>query len=211
MLKSGRVLAILVSVAVAALGLSASALAKEKPPVEFEASATGKTKDVALNTQIFKFKPYTVKCKEASSTGTVEETKFTTLADKVTFKGCTYGHKAEAKVSPIEFEFSSEEGAFTIVNEPTITLVQSKCTITIEEGQTVGEEHRAVSYATKGEMPARELEIKTKVHLIEHGTEGGISYTFGKVCEKFEESSGENGVYEGNLLDELVKGELFVT
>lgn len=217
MFGAGSRLSILVSVVVAGLGVSAlaaPALAKEKTPQEFEASAAGKTKGVSLGRQEFRFKPlpFTIKCAEATSTGSIEATKSDTLLDKVTFKECKYGRKGEARVTPFEIEFSSE-GTFTIVNAPKITLVQLPCTIEIEEGQTVGEEAKRppVTFTNKGEAPDRRLEIKTKVHPIEHGEEGGIAYEFGKVCSDFENKSGEGGIYSGNLIDEVVNGELAVS
>lgn len=217
MFGAGSRLSILASVAVAALGLSAlsaPALAKEKTPQEFEASAAAKTKGASLGPQEFRFAPlpFTIKCAEAISTGSIEATKSDTLKDKVTFKECKYGHKGEARVTPFEFEFSSE-GTFTIANAPKITLVQSDCTVEIEEGQTVGEEAKRppVTYTNKGEAPDRRLEIKTKVHPTEHGAAGGIAYEFGKLCAEFENKSGEGGIYSGDLLDEIVNGELAVS
>lgn len=181
---------------------------KEEVPKEFEASKSGKTLDEGVGIIQFKFKPYTIKCTEAPSTGEVTEGKFTSFVDKVRLSGCSYGRKAEARVTPIEFEFNSN-GTFSIVNEVKFTLVASKCTILVEE-QEVGEEEsrkKNVTYADKGSK----LEIKTKIHLKEHGEEGGIAYEFGKVCEKFEEPSGENGQLKGNLLDEVQEGILGIS
>lgn len=178
---------------------------KEEVPKEFEASKSGKTLDEGVGVQEFKFKPYTIKCTTAPSSGEVTEGKSKALVDKVKLGGCSYGKKAEARVTPIEFEFLSN-GMFKILNEVKFTLMASKCTILIEP-QEVGEEEsrkKNVTYADKG----TKLEIKTKIHLKEHGEEGGLSYEFGKVCEKFEEPSGENGQYKGTLLDEVSEGTL---
>jgi hypothetical protein len=128
--------------------------------------------------------------------------------DKVKFDECSYGRKAEATVNPIEFEFLSN-GHFNILNEVKFRLIASKCTINVEP-QEVGEEesrHKDVTYANKG----GELKIKTSVHLVEEGESGGLAYEFGRVCEKFEEPSGENGIYKGSLLDGLESGTLGIS
>jgi hypothetical protein len=199
--------------ALAFAAVAAPAMAKKEEVLrEFEASASGKTKGEGVGVQEFKFKPYTIKCTEAPSSGEVTEGKFNALVDKVKLGGCSYGRKAEAKVTPIEFEFLSN-GTFKILNEVKFTLVASKCTIVLEP-QTVGEEesrHKNVSYSDRGSEAGKELEIKTSVKTTEHGESGGIAYEFGGICEKFEEPSGEGGKYKGSLLDELEKGTLGVS
>jgi hypothetical protein len=203
---------VLVLVVVFAAVVAPAMAKKEEVVQEFEASAAGKTKGEGSGTQEFKFKPYTIKCTEAPSSGEVTETKFKALVDKVKLGGCTYGRKAEAKVTPIEFEFLSN-GTFKILNEVKFTLVASKCTIVIEP-QTIGEEEsrrKNVSYANEGGESGKKLEIKTNVKTTEHGESDGISYEFGKICEKFEEPSGEGGKYKGTLVDELEKGTLGIS
>jgi hypothetical protein len=208
-MRLGRLSAGLLTSVIAFAVIAAPASArKEEVPKEFEASAAGKTAGVGTGIQEFKFKPYTIKCKTATSTGEVTEVKFKALVDKVKFEECSYGRKAEASVNPIEFEFLSN-GHFNILNEVKFRLIASKCTINVEP-QEVGEEesrHKDVTYANKG----GELKIKTSVHLVEEGESGGLAYEFGRVCEKFEEPSGENGIYKGSLLDGLESGTLGIS
>ena len=202
---SAGLLTTVIAFAVTAVPASAK---REILPKEFEASISGKTADVAVGVQEFKFKPYTIKCKTATSTGEVTEGKLTALVDKVKYGGCTYGRKAEATVNQIEFEFLGN-GNFKILNEVKFRLIASKCTINVEP-QEVGEEElrkKEVTYS----KDRSSLKIATDVHLTEEGQAGGLAYEFGRVCEKFEEPSGENGIYKGTLLDTLEGGTLGVS
>jgi hypothetical protein len=208
------VAAILSAVAVA------PALAKEMVEREFEASAGGKTTNVSLGPQQFKFGIFKITCAGASSTGEATAGKSTELKDKVSFDECSTGKgkgKSEATLKAWEVEFFSN-GTFEILNEPKISLPAAKCTIDVESG-TVGEEElkkKPVSYKTvepkKEEVKPRKLEIKVDVKPLHH-EEDGIDWEYSehKPCGKLEEVSGENGSWKGSLLDEAKEGELSIS
>lgn len=199
--------------AVASAAIAAPALAKKEPepPKEFESSGGTKVKGEATGVTLFRFKPYKVKCTEAKVKGEQPEGKSGTLKATVKYENCFYGKHAEATFGNVEYEFLGN-GEFKIVNEPVITLKQSKCTITLS-AQTVGEEAKkppATYSQGVGAEGGKAIGIAMKVKSTEHGESGGLSYEFGKVCEKFEEPSGEGGTMKGSLLEELPKGNILL-
>ena len=165
-MRLARITAVGAAVGCVFAAAAAPALAKkEEVPKEFEATVGGKTKDVSLGSQQFRFGPYKITCSSATSTGEATAGMSTTLIDKVSFSECVSGKGKKATpatMKPWEVEFDSD-GLFEIVNEPKITIEAASCTIDIESGE-VGEEelhHKPVTYKTrepkKGEVAPKKL------------------------------------------------------
>jgi hypothetical protein len=214
-----RMVAVTAVGAAMALGASAApALATkiEEPPKEFEASASGKTKIASAGLQLFRFKAFeekpktiTVKCHSAAGSGTVTEGKSAAMKMTVTFGECESRKRSKVKASPVEIEYFSD-GRFKILSELVFSLEGViPCTIKIG-AQSVNEETKKppILFTNVALGETKDLGISTKTHL--HEGEEGIEYEIGCAGEELS-VSGENGVYKGTLIAELIKGSLGIS
>jgi hypothetical protein len=185
---------------------------------EFTASATGATKGETIGTQVFRLKPLTIKCTKGKSTGTVTALKSPTLVDEVKYTKCTAFGTPVRFLTPVVFEFNSN-GTVKITNTVEIRISAIKCVATIEP-QALPKEptskskpitYSPLTFKGKGKRfeekfpnGQKKLVIAAKVAKKE-----GIAYSLaGGLCSELEEPAGEEGSYSGELLDELVEGEL---
>jgi hypothetical protein len=199
-----------------ALALAAPTMAQE-----FIASATGPTRGVGISVQTFRFKPFTVRCARARSTGAVTATTFQTLADEVSFSRCTALRAGARFLSPMKLEFNAG-GTARIASPVQIALRSIGCVINVP-AQSVpretGSNSLPVNYSLKFLMrrqrrfqemfPAGQEQL---IAASRFASREGLEYTLeGGLCSELEETSGEEGSYSGELLDELVGGNLGIT
>ena len=185
---------------------------------EFTASSTGATKGTTIGTQVFRLKPITVRCTKGKSTGTITAVKSPTLVDEVKYSRCTAFGTPVTFLTPVAFEFNSN-GTVKIINTVEIRIPAIKCTATIEP-QALPKEPtsklKPISYSNltfKGKGKRFEKQFPNGQKKLVIGAKvvnrEGIAYSLsGGLCSELEEPSGEEGSYSGELLDELVEGEL---
>lgn len=186
-------------------------------------SSGGATKGAALGTQTFRFgtaKSIVIKCEKVKSTGTTAAGSLTAIVDTITPGKCSYLGKGVKFVSPMEVEYKNpllieEENNVAILKPIEMKISAIKCLLTVD-AQNLPKEERAKKAAAsfaeetvpgKGKKPARtrlniannwrELEWETEALKEEHG-----------LCAELEEPSGENGVYTGEIRDEIKGGDL---
>jgi hypothetical protein len=214
--------------------LSTSAIA-----AEFQASFTGKTrgKNFEETAQVFKFGGVKVTCLAAKESGEALVGPKKMLFDEVKYSKCSTEAKLGGNpiylktkfLTPIDYEYhsngfaevgGSSESEVALVAPSAIELKISSIQCIIEiPAQTVpvkaekkpNGEYSAVSFSTE------EVETKNKKVfpsgfqkklLIENALKG-IEYIFtGGQCSEFKKTEGK-GTYEGPLLDELIKGDLW--
>ena len=160
--------------------------------------------------------PFTVRCNEAHSTGSVASSPTETVLDKVTYTKCTTYTLPVKFLTPVDYEYTAG-GFAAIANTVALQLKVGGISCLIEiPNQTIPGEieegtRKSVVY-TDELVPTTQLKkfpTGLRERMVIHNRFAGITYSLsGGLCEGLEEKEHSEGTGSGVIRDEIINGSL---
>jgi hypothetical protein len=157
-------------------------------------------------------KPFTIKCYQATTKGTIKETPAQTFIDEVKYTKCKTYSLSVKFLTPVVYEYNAE-GFVNVASPATFEVQGIKCIVSIPDQRIPGEEAEGKSAIYSVELvPTTQLKqfpSGFRERLVVRNRFKEIAYSMsGGLCEEFTEKEHTEGMGSGVLRAEIAGGSL---
>jgi len=156
--------------------------------------------------------PFTIKCYQATSKGTIKETPAQTFIDEVKYTKCKTYSLPVKFLTPVTYEYNAE-GFVSIASPATFEVQGIKCIVSVPDQRIPGEEAEGKSAIYTVELiptiQLKQFPSGFRERIVVRNRFKEISYSMsGGLCEAFAEKEHAEGMGSGVLRAEIAGGSL---